>query len=95
MQRKLFNVTYLLLSFVNLITALGFSMVATIVSSYAVSLGAGLTLAGTVAGIFSVAALMIRLFSGIAMDAMNKRNVCIFSTLLMICISFLGYTFAF
>ena len=93
MDNKLFNRTYLLLTFVNLITAFGFSMIATIVSSYAVSLGAGLTLAGTLAGIFSLSALVVRPFSGMALDILNKRNMCIFSTV-MICISFFGYAFA-
>ena len=90
---KLFNPTYLLLTLVNLITAFGFSMIATIVSSYAVSLGAGLTLAGTLAGIFSISALIIRPFSGVALDILDKRNMCILSTI-MICISFFGYAFA-
>lgn len=92
-NNKLFNRTYLLLILVNLITAFGFSMITSIVSSYAVSLGAGLTLAGTLAGIFSLSALLIRPFSGMALDVLNKRNMCIFSTA-MICISFLGYAFA-
>ncbi len=92
-NNKLFNRTYLLLTLVNLITAFGFSMIASIVSSYAVSLGAGLTLAGTLAGIFSLAALVIRPFSGMALDILNKRNMCIFSTV-MICVSFYGYAFA-
>jgi MFS family permease len=92
-KNKLLNRTYLLLTLVNLITAFGFSMIATIVSSYAVSLGAGLALAGTLAGIFSLSALIIRPFSGVALDILNKRNMCIFSTLL-ICLSFFGYAFA-
>jgi MFS family permease len=92
-NNKLLNSTYLLLIFVNIITAFGFSMIATIVSSYAVFLGAGLTLAGTLAGIFSLSALVIRPFSGMALDILNKRNLCIFSTV-MICISFLGYAYA-
>ncbi len=92
-NNKLFNRTYLLLTLVNLITAFGFSMISTIVSSYAVSLGAGLTLAGTLAGIFSLSALVIRPFSGIALDILNKKNMCIFSTV-MICVSFFGYAFA-
>lgn len=92
-QTKLFNTTYLLLILVNLVTAFGFSMIAAIVSSYALTLGAGLTLAGTMAGIFSLAALCIRPFSGMAVDIFNRRNMCIFSTIL-ICISFLGYALA-
>lgn len=90
---KLLNKTYLMLNLVNLITAFGFSMIASIVSSYAVSLGAGLTLAGTLAGIFSLSALLIRPFTGIALDILSKRNMSIFSTI-MICISFIGYACA-
>lgn len=93
MKKKLFSLNYCLLSLVNLITSLGYSMVVSIISSYAVELGTGLTLAGTVSGIFSISALLIRPFSGFAMDRMNKRNICIFSATL-ICLSFLGYTFA-
>lgn len=84
---------YCLLSLVNLITALSYSMIASIVSSYAMTLGAGLTMAGALAGIYSLSALVVRPFSGIAMDTLNKRNICIFSTML-ICISFLGYAVA-
>lgn len=92
-NNKLFNRTYLLLTLVNLITAFGFSMIASIVSSYAVSLGAGLTLAGTLVGIFSLSALVIRPFSGMALDILNKKNMCIFSTV-MICLSLYGYAYA-
>lgn len=89
-EAKLFNKTYLLLIFVNLITAFGYSMIATLISSYAVTLGAGLTMAGALAGLFSLSALCIRPVSGIAIDLVNKWNLCILSALL-ICISFLGY----
>jgi len=92
-NKKLLDRTYLLLSVVNLITAFSFSMIAPIVSSYAISLGAGLTLAGTLVGIFSLSALIIRPFSGIALDTLNKKNLCIFSTA-MICLSFFGYAFS-
>jgi len=68
-------------------------MIATIVSSYAVELGTDLTMAGAISGIFSISALLIRPFSGFAMDTMNKRSICIFSAS-MICLSFLGYAFA-
>ena len=93
MQKKLLSPTYCLLNLVNLITALSYSMIASIVSSYAITLGAGLTMAGMLAGIYSISALVIRPFSGMAMDALNKRNICVFSTL-MICICFMGYAVA-
>ncbi len=92
-NENLFNKTYLLLTLVNLVTAFGFSMISSIVSSYAVFLGAGLTLAGFLAGVFSLSALVMRPISGAALDILNKRNICIFSTI-MICLSFLGYAFS-
>lgn len=92
-QTKSFGATYKLLIIVNLVTAFGYSMIATIISSYAITMGAGLTLAGIMAGIFSLSALCIRPISGIAIDMLNKWNMCIFSTTL-ICLSFLGYAIA-
>lgn len=92
-SQKLFSLTYILLICINLITALGYSMIATIISPYAVTLGAGLALAGTLSGIFSLSALVIRPFSGLALDIFNKRNICILSTLL-IGASFAGYAIA-
>lgn len=92
-QTKSFGSTYKLLIIVNLVTAFGYSMIATIISSYAITMGAGLTLAGIMAGIFSLSALCIRPISGIAIDMLNKWNMCIFSTIL-ICLSFLGYAIA-
>ena len=92
-KTKLFNTTYILLILVNLITAFGYSMIATIISSYAVTMGAGLTMAGTMAGIFSLSALCIRPISGMAIDRLNKWSMFIISTIL-ICLSFLGYAIA-
>ncbi len=92
-NQRLFSLTYILLTCINLLTALGYSMIATIISPYAVTLGAGLTLAGTLSGIFSLAALVIRPFSGMALDILDKRNICLLSTLLM-GVSFAGYAIA-
>lgn len=90
---KLFNKNYILLILVSLITSLGYSMIATLISSYAVELGVGLSAAGALAGIYSIAALLIRPFGGYATDILNKRNMCIFSTML-ICLAMLGYAFS-
>ncbi|WOO38310.1 MFS transporter [Anaerocolumna sp. AGMB13020] len=92
-NQRLFSLTYILLTCINLLTALGYSMIATIISPYAVTLGAGLTLAGTLSGIFSLSALVIRPFSGMALDILDKRNICLLSTLLM-GVSFAGYAIA-
>ena len=92
-KKKLFTITYILLMLVSLITAFGYSMIATLISSYAVTLGAGLTVAGTLAGIYSLSALAIRPFGGMAADILNKKNMCIFATV-MISASMAGYAVA-
>lgn len=89
-ELKLFSKNYNLLILVSLITSFGFSMIASLISSYAVSLGAGLSAAGVLAGIFSLAALLIRPLGGYATDILSKKNMCVFSTIL-ICIAMLGY----
>lgn len=93
-SKKLFNKNYVLLMLVSLITALGYSMIATLISSYAVELGAGLTAAGALAGIYSIAALVIRPFGGYATDWLDKRNMCLFSTLLIVA-AMVGYALPF
>lgn len=87
---KLFSKNYTLLILISLITSLGYSMIASLISSYAVELGAGLSAAGVLAGIFSIAALVIRPFGGYATDILSKKNMCVFSTIL-ICFSMMGY----
>lgn len=89
-KSKLFSKNYNLLILVSLITSLGFSMIASLISSYAVSLGAGLSAAGVLAGIFSLAALLIRPLGGYATDILSKKNMCVFSTIL-ICFAMIGY----
>lgn len=59
-DQKLFNRSYILLSLSGLIVSFGYSMIAPLISPYGVSLGAGLATAGALAGIYSIAALVIR-----------------------------------
>lgn len=92
-KERLFNKNFILLITVSLITAFGYSMMASLVSSYAIDLGASLTVAGVAAGIFSLAALISRPFSGYATDIFNKKNICTLATAL-IAFSILGYLVA-
>lgn len=80
---KLLNKNYILLTLVNLITSLGFSMIVTLISPYGVVLGADLTTAGALAGVFSLSALFIRPFSGYMADRIDKRKICLWSTVLI------------
>ncbi len=92
-REKLFNHNYVFLSLSGLIISFGYSMIAALIGTYGVSLGAGLTAAGALAGIYSIAALLVRPFGGFATDHFNKRSICIFSTAL-ICAAMAGYAAA-
>lgn len=89
-KERLFNKNFLLLITVSLITAFGYSMMASLVSSYAMDLGASLSTAGVAAGIFSLAALVSRPFSGYATDLFDKKTICTLATG-SIALSILGY----
>lgn len=89
-KERLFTHSYILLMTVSLITSFGYSMISTLISSYAVDLGAGLTAAGALAGIFSISALVVRPFGGYASDRLDKRNLCVLATG-AICLAMVGY----
>lgn len=84
---------YILIVLSGLAVSFGYSMIAPLIAPYGVSLGAGLTAAGVLTGIYSIAALVIRPVSGYASDVFEKRNVCILSTVLLT-IAMLGYSIA-
>lgn len=65
-------------------------MIVTLISPYGVSLGADLTTAGALTGIFSLAALFIRPFGGYMADRIHKKKMCIWSTVL-IAVAILSY----
>lgn len=92
-RKKLFTKGYWLMILTSLATAMGYSMVSTLISSYAVGLGAGLSMAGTVAGVFSMAALLSRPVGGLSCDLFNKRTICIVATA-AICLCFAGYAYS-
>ncbi len=81
-NEKLWTPVYILLNVINILTNLGFSMVTTTISVYAVDCGASLAVAGTVASIFSFAALLSRPFSGFIVDHNNKKTIFIVSAFL-------------
>ena len=74
-QEKLMNAGFLILIAVSLITALGFNMITTLISSYAVSFGTELTAVGLISGIFSITALFFRPVGGFLSDFLNKKRV--------------------
>ena len=80
---KLMNAGFLILIAVSLITALGFNMITTLISSYAVSFGTELTAVGLISGIFSITALFFRPVGGVLSDFLNKKRICVYTTFLI------------
>lgn len=72
---------FIILLFVSLIGSISFSMTAPIITSYSLSIGINLGLAGIVAGAVSLSALMIRPFSGLFSDRFNEKGLIILSSI--------------
>ena len=70
---RLWNKWYTIILLLSMVSHASTQMVAPIVTEYAVSIGASLTAAGTVAGLMSLAALFLRPFSGRFSDKYNKK----------------------
>jgi MFS family permease len=70
---KLWNIQFLSLFIISLLTSFCFNMIGPILPKYAVSMGASLTIAGTISGIFAGTALLVRPFSGLIADRLNKK----------------------
>ncbi len=89
----LWNPQYIFMLFVGTLTSTSFYMTAPTLSKHAVQLGASLTVAGIVAGLFSITALVARPFGGLAADRLNKKNVLLIATFIM-GVAALGYSFS-
>ncbi|MHB1319027.1 MAG: MFS transporter, partial [Anaerolineae bacterium] len=90
-QERLWNRNYVFLLSLSAVTATAFNMVTPTLPRFAVELGAGLTVAGTLAGIFAITALVVRPFSGLAVDRLNKKWLLVGSTAMMT-LAVIGYT---
>jgi len=88
-QTRLYNITFIELMLISFATSLGYSMIATLISSYSVTIGASLTYAGIIAGVFSIAALTLRPFGGFFSDNFNKKYLLVITTV-MLAACFLG-----
>lgn len=85
--------SYIFLLILSMLTSTCFNMIAPVLTMYAVSIGMTLTVAGILAGLFSIVALVARPFSGFASDKFNRKNLMIIATLLIAC-STLAYSFS-
>ncbi len=91
---KLLNGPFILLIIVSFITAMSFNMVYVTISKYALEVTPSLTIAGIIAGVFSISALLIRPIAGVTADSVNKKILCIAANLLM-SFALLGYMFSY
>lgn len=89
---KLLNKQYVMFSLINLIVSVSFSMVSTTISKYAYSIGTTVAVAGAIAGVFSIAAMVVRPFSGVLSDRLNRKTLLVASTFAMgVCTFFYGF----
>ncbi|SMC16637.1 Predicted arabinose efflux permease, MFS family [Clostridium acidisoli DSM 12555] len=90
---KLWNINFISLLGINVLTFMAFYLVYPILSKYAINLGASLSMAGVIVGLFSITALIIGPFGGILTDKTNKKYVMEIGTLIN-GIATLGYSLA-
>lgn len=92
-KEQLWTLKYIYLMFLGTLTSTSFSMVTPTITKYATQLGASLTVAGAIAGLFSITALVARPFGGMIVDRLNKKQILIIATL-VIGVAALGYSFS-
>lgn len=89
-KHPLLNPSYITLFFVNMIASISFSMVSTIMTLFLCDSGYTATLAGTVVGLLSVAAMVIRPLSGFICDQVSRKRLLTIA-MIGIMLSMVGY----
>ena len=74
-KEPLWSQDFILITLVSLFTSLGFQMLLPTLPVYAKSLGGGNTSAGLVIGIFTFSAILIRPFTGQALDVHGRKSI--------------------
>ena len=74
-QMPLLNRNYILMVFVNICLSIAFYFFQPILASYITSLGISVAIAGIVAGLFSITALVARPFTGLLADRISPKVV--------------------
>jgi predicted MFS family arabinose efflux permease len=80
---KLWNFSFILMLIINTLVFSGFTMMTPVLPKYAISLGATMSIAGLVAGIFAITSILIRPFAGFSADRFNKKYLLIISTIFL------------
>ncbi|MFR3589353.1 MFS transporter [Eisenbergiella massiliensis] len=92
-REPLWTKSYILLILMGMITSTCFYMINPTITKYAIEIGASVAIAGIIAGMFSVTALITRPFSGFLADRLNRRNLLLTATIFM-GIAAIGYSFS-
>lgn len=91
METKIWNKYFIFIVIINTLNFFSFNMTATILSKYLVGLGASISTAGVIVGLFSITSLICRPFSGITADTFRNVSILKISSL-MIALGYLGFT---
>jgi MFS family permease len=92
-KEPLWGRDFIFIILANLFTFLGFQMLLPTLPVYAKHLGGGDTSAGLVVGMFTLSALIIRLFAGQALDVYGRKGILL-SGLAIFAVCVLGYMWA-
>lgn len=92
-KETLWSLPYILLIVFGTLNSISFFMVNPTVAKYATQIGASLTLAGVIAGLFSITALVARPFSGLIADRVNRKLLLVTATIVM-GLAAMGYSIA-
>mgnify|MGYP005788838843 CR=1 FL=1 len=76
---RLWTLPYILLILMGTFTSTAFYMVNPSMAKFSISLGATVTLAGVITGMFSITALVARPVSGLIADRVNRKLLLIIS----------------
>lgn len=82
-KERLWTAPYILLIIMGTMTATCFYLVNPTIAKYATTIGATVTLAGVIAGLFSITALVARPFSGLIADRVNRKLLLVTATAVM------------
>lgn len=80
-EQTLWNKPYIMVFVLGIFTSTASQMVTPLISKYALSLGAQLTFAATIASIMSIAALFCRPVAGMVSDRINRKLLMIIATI--------------
>lgn len=90
---QLWNFNFIILLGINILSHMAFNLVSPLLADYVVHLGASISMAGVIVGLFAITALFIGPFGGILTDRFNKKYVMIVATFIN-GIATLGYSLA-